>query len=192
MLAAQTAAGGCDLRSHTGDVIQDERWSALLAIPTCITETEVPRILLTILAAAAVAACDGSTDPRMHDGMSGVTTDVDNIDGGGGSDGGQNQGGQDAGTDAGTVAPEAPSLSSVQVVVHGTMKLDWQNPAGGCGSIAISRRSTGAYSVVNTVSGSSTTANDSPGHLSGTYCYTLACERGTLQSPPSNERCASQ
>lgn len=124
--------------------------------------------------------------------MGAVTTDAGNSGSSGDADAGTNPGGTDAGTDAGVVAPEAPSLTSVQLVVHGTMKLDWQNPTGGCDNIAVGRKSTGTYAVVKTVAGSLTTTNDSPGHMSGTYCYTLTCARGALLSPASNERCASQ
>ncbi len=100
-------------------------------------------------------------------------------DGGGSSDG------------ATTVA--APVLVSATLVVHGTMALTWQNPAATCTTVAINRRKDlGAYAVAQTLPGTTTSAEDMPGHDNGTYCYTLTCTLGGQASAPSNERCVTQ
>ena len=91
----------------------------------------------------------------------------------------------------GTVDP--PTLASVQVVQHGTMQLDWTNPASGCTTITINRKKdAGSYAVAQTVTGRAIQATDMPGHANGTYCYTLVCTLGGVASAPSNHRCATQ
>lgn len=95
------------------------------------------------------------------------------------------------GSDGATVA--APVLVSATLVVHGTMALTWQNPAATCATILINRRKDlGAYAVAQTLAGTTTSAEDMPGHDNGTYCYTLTCVLGGQPSAPSNERCVTQ
>jgi hypothetical protein len=89
--------------------------------------------------------------------------------------------------------PGAPVLVSVTQVTHGTNALVWQNPPSTCTTVEINRRvGTGPYSVVQTLTGSTTSAQDMPGHASGTYCYTVACKLNGIASPPSNEKCIMQ
>ena len=117
-----------------------------------------------------------------------------------GVDGGtHNQATADAGSDAGTdvdggvTTPGIPNLVSATLVSHGTVALVWQNPASTCATVEINRKkNTGSYSVAQTVSGQSTSAQDSPGHTSGTYCYTMTCKLNGFASTPSNEKCVTQ
>lgn len=67
---------------------------------------------------------------QIDGGMGGVTTDAGNN--GGGVDAGTNPGGTDAGTDPGHCRAGGAVADVGATVVHGTMKLDWQNPTGGC------------------------------------------------------------
>ncbi len=93
--------------------------------------------------------------------------------------------------DGATVA--APVLVSATLVVHGTMALTWQNPAATCATVLINRRKDlGAYAVAQTLAGTTTSAEDMPGHDNGTYCYTITCVLGGQASVPSNERCVTQ
>ena len=89
--------------------------------------------------------------------------------------------------------PGTPVLVSATLVTHGTMSLVWQNPASTCTTIEINRKvDTGMYSVAQMLSGTTTSAQDMPGHTSGTYCYTITCKLNGLASAPSNERCVTQ
>ena len=95
------------------------------------------------------------------------------------------------GSDGATVA--APVLVSASLVVHGTMALTWQNPAATCATILVNRRKDqGVYAVAQTLAGTTTSAEDMPGHDNGTYCYTITCVLGGQASAPSNERCVTQ
>lgn len=86
-----------------------------------------------------------------------------------------------------------PTMLSVVRVVHGTFRLSWTLPAGGCTTIAVNRNKDGAgYAPAQMVTGVATEVNDLPGHAVGTYCYTLNCITNGVASAPSNERCASQ
>lgn len=88
---------------------------------------------------------------------------------------------------------EAPTLLSVQLVVHGTMQVRWSNPFTPCDAIVVERSANGgAYTMATTVTGAATSVRDMPGHANGTYCYHVLCERGADRSPPSNELCAMQ
>ncbi|MCC6995834.1 MAG: hypothetical protein IT370_14585 [Deltaproteobacteria bacterium] len=96
-----------------------------------------------------------------------------------------------SGSDGATVA--APVLVSASLVVHGTMALTWQNPAATCATILVNRRKDqGVYVVAQTLAGTTTSAEDMPGHDNGTYCYTITCVLGGQASAPSNERCVTQ
>ncbi len=107
---------------------------------------------------------------------------------------------RDAGTDAGAGAvdagpaiPGAPVVTSVSVVTHGTMAINWQLPASGCSTLTLRMKvGTGAYSTVRSLTGVATSTQYSPGHASGTYCYQLTCTLQGLESAASNERCATQ
>jgi hypothetical protein len=73
------------------------------------------------------------------------------------------------------------------------MSLVWQNPASTCTNIEINRKvDAGTYSVAQTLSGSTTMAQDMPSHAAGTYCYTITCKLNGVASAPSNERCVTQ
>jgi hypothetical protein len=115
-----------------------------------------------------------------------------------GNDSGTNvgsDGGSDAGVngDAGVTLPGVPTLVSATVISHGTVALAWQNPTSSCSTLEINRKSnSGAYSVAKTVSGELTSAQDSPGHGSGTFCYTMTCKLNGFASAPSNEKCVTQ
>ncbi|MDP2276579.1 MAG: hypothetical protein Q8N23_19215 [Archangium sp.] len=104
--------------------------------------------------------------------------------------------GRDAGAgavDAGPVMPGAPVLTSVSVVTHGTMAINWQLPASGCSTLALRMKvGAGAYSTVRSLTGVATSTQYSPGHANGTYCYQLTCTLQGLESAASNERCATQ
>jgi hypothetical protein len=50
----------------------------------------------------------------------------------------------------------------------------------------------GAYSVAQTLSGQTTSAQDMPGHAAGVYCYTITCKVNALASLASNEKCVTQ
>lgn len=146
--------------------------------------------ILSLAAIALTFGC-GSSEP-------GPGTETGG-DAGGRSDSGT--GGRDAGTggdagsggDGGTGAPGTPVLLAASLVTHGTMSLSWQNPTSTCVTVEINRKKdTGAYSVAQTLTGQATSAQDSPGHANGTYCYTITCKLNDLSSPPSNEKCVTQ
>jgi hypothetical protein len=89
--------------------------------------------------------------------------------------------------------PGTPVLVSATLVTHGTMALTWQNPASTCTNIEINRKvDAGTYSVAQTLAGQTTSAQDMPGHTSGTYCYTITCKLNGVASSPSNEKCVTQ
>ena len=89
--------------------------------------------------------------------------------------------------------PGVPVLVDVSLVVHGTFKVSWQTPASGCSTITINRKKdAGTYAVAQMVTGAATQIMDQPGHTSGTYCYTVVCTLGGVDSAPSNEKCATQ
>lgn len=102
----------------------------------------------------------------------------------------------DAGSsDAGPAAvmPGAPVLTSVTVVAHVGMAINWQLPASGCTTLSLKLKvGAGAYSRVRSLAGASTSTQYSPGHASGTYCYQLTCTLQGVESVDSNELCASQ
>jgi hypothetical protein len=73
------------------------------------------------------------------------------------------------------------------------MSLVWQNPASTCTNVEINRMvGAGAYSVAQTLSGQTTSAQDMPGHAAGVYCYTITCKVNALASLASNEKCVTQ
>ena len=89
--------------------------------------------------------------------------------------------------------PGTPVLVSATLVIHGTMSLVWQLPASTCTNVQINRKvDAGMYSVAQTLSGQTTSAQDMPGHAAGTYCYTITCELNGVASAASNERCVTQ
>ena len=89
--------------------------------------------------------------------------------------------------------PGTPVLVAVSLVVHGTFKVSWQNPASGCTTITVNRKKdAGAYGVAQTVTGAATEVTDQPGHVSGNYCYTITCTLNGMDSAASNEKCAMQ
>ena len=99
----------------------------------------------------------------------------------------------DASNGDGGTAPGTPVLMSATLVMHGTMALAWENPASTCTAIEINRKvDSGMYSVAQTLSGQTMSAQDMPGHTSGTYCYTITCKLNDLASSPSNEKCVTQ
>ena len=125
----------------------------------------------------------------------------DRIDAGAdGNDAGVDGGGDaglsgDAGTksDGGSETQGTPTLVTASLVTHGTVSLAWQNPASTCATVEVNRnKNAGAYAVAQTLSGSSTSVQDMPGHTSGTYCYTITCKLNGLASAPSNEKCVTQ
>lgn len=92
-----------------------------------------------------------------------------------------------------TALPGAPVLVSANLIMHGMMSLVWQNPASTCTNVEINRKvDAGAYAVAQTLAGQTMSAEDMPGHLSGTYCYTITCKLNGLASSPSNEKCVTQ
>ena len=99
----------------------------------------------------------------------------------------------DRGCMGGAAIPGTPTLISATLVTHGTMALVWTNPASSCETLEINRKvDSGMYALAQSVSAQTTTAQDMPGHTSGTYCYTLTCKLDGVASPPSNEKCVTQ
>lgn len=95
--------------------------------------------------------------------------------------------------DGSSSGPTAPTLTSATIPTHGTVSLTWTLPAAGCTTIDILRKKDqGTYAKATSVTGQATSTQDMPGHASGTYCYTLVCQRDGASSEPSNEKCASQ
>lgn len=114
--------------------------------------------------------------------------------GGSGATGGNSGTGGMGGAGGGMMTmPGTPVLVTASLVTHGTMSLSWQLPTSGCDSIKISRnKDGGAYAVAKTLTGTATSTQDSPGHTSGKYCYTLACVLNNVTSAQSNEKCVTQ
>lgn len=112
----------------------------------------------------------------------------------GGDDAGVDAGAPDAGApDAGPTLPGTPVLTSAQMVVHGTNSIAWQLPTSGCSTVELNRKKdAGAYAVAKTLTGVATSTQDSPGHSSGVYCYTIVCKLNGFASSPSNEKCVAQ
>lgn len=95
--------------------------------------------------------------------------------------------------DVGSVAPGIPVLVSARVVTHGTVALAWNLPDSGCDEIVINRNvGGGAYAAVQRLAGAATEAENSPGHGSGTFCYTVSCVMDGVTGDPSNEQCVTQ
>ncbi|MFO0675590.1 MAG: hypothetical protein U0169_03590 [Polyangiaceae bacterium] len=92
-----------------------------------------------------------------------------------------------------TTTPVAPTLTSATIPTHGTVSLTWTLPSGGCTTIDVLRKKDqGTYAKTTSVTGQATSTQDMPGHASGTYCYTLVCQKDGASSEPSNEKCATQ
>lgn len=155
-------------------------------------------VAFVVASSAAVFACGGDD------------TGTNTGDGDGGTGGGKSESGGSSGTgaNAGTGGDSgmgglgggmnaemqgSPLLLSASLVLHGTMSIAWQNPDSTCETVEINRnRNAGDYSVAQTLIGEAMSAQDSPGHESGTYCYTVTCKLNDLSSPPSNEKCVTQ
>ena len=142
------------------------------------------RSTLSVFWFAIVIGCsNGDSEPT------GIDARADVIDSGSGEADAQ----PDAAVvvDAGSSPPGTPVLLSASLVAHGTMALAWQNPASTCATVEINRKKdAGAYSVAQTLTGQATSAQDSPGHTSGTFCYTITCKLGGLASSPPNQTIA--
>lgn len=105
--------------------------------------------------------------------------------------------GPDAGTrDAGSAADSGialPVVTSATVITHGSIRVQWTNPSPACDALSLQRSKDGAAAVTASQPSSTATETlDSPGHASGTYCYSLTCTRGSVMQGSSNQKCASQ
>lgn len=127
-------------------------------------------------------------------GAGGGTGGSSGMGGSGGTGGAGGAGGGTGGAGGGTATtPGTPVLITASLVTHGTMSLSWQLPTSGCDSVKISRnKDGGAFAVAKTLTGSATSTQDSPGHASGKYCYTVACVLNGTTSSESNEKCVTQ
>lgn len=98
----------------------------------------------------------------------------------------------DAGTtDAGPLLPGVPVLISVASTGHG-LAINWQLPSSGCGAVGLWLKTTGAYSKVTSLSGTTSSTTWSTAHgASGTFCFQVTCTLGGVESAVSNEKCTT-
>lgn len=137
---------------------------------------------------AFLAACTPSSATPDEDGGQ---TDAGDPRTDGGIDAGTDAGTADAGgTDAGVALPV---ITSVTLITHGSIRVQWTNPSPPCDTLTLVRAKDGAAGMpAAQPTPSSTEFLDAPGHASGTYCYSLTCLRAGVTDGSSNQSCASQ
>lgn len=96
-------------------------------------------------------------------------------------------------TDMSSGGIEAPKLDKVDHPSHGTFKLSWTNPSSGCDMIEIdSKVDSGSYKSEKTIAGTTTSYTSTHHDATMKVCYQLICQKGGMNSAPSNEICKDQ
>lgn len=145
-----------------------------------------------VTAVSLFAGCSPFVDPSpaADAGLDAVSADAGSSPDAGSS--GPDAGARDAGiaVDAGMALPV---VTSATVITHGSIRVQWTNPSPACDALSLQRSKDGAAAVTASQPSSTATETlDSPGHASGTYCYSLTCTRGSVMQGSSNQKCASQ
>lgn len=150
--------------------------------------SDVRTLVLVFPCVAILAACPPSAVTPAEDAG---PTDAGDTRPDGGFDPGTDAGTADAGgTDAGVALPV---ITSVTLITHGSIRVQWTNPTPPCDTLTLVRAKDGAAGVAAAQPApTSTEFMDAPGHASGTYCYSLTCLRAGATDGSSNQSCASQ